>query len=286
MSENDYLITADGKVFLLRDYGARATGIGNIPISYVTREGYKQHGVSVEDYTLQPRTISLAFDLHGRHRSGLLALRSALLSAVSPAGGAPLTYRRVLPDGSRRDIDCWIDASLSISDEFDGRSAEVGLSLFCPDPSFYDPAKITETLTLQTASAFVLPFAIPDDLWFTASGSAGLAATINNPGTWRAYPEIVINGPYSRMIVTNDATGASFTLGIAATADDTITVTLEPGNLSITRNGTLSLDELEAGDLVNWYLVPGQNRVTASGSGTSEGVTSAQVKYNARYIAL
>jgi len=285
MSENEYLITADG-VFLLRDYGARAVGLGNIPVSYVTRQGYKQHGVTVEDYTLQPRTISLAFDLHGRNRSGLLALRSALLRAVSPAGGAPLTYRRVLPDGSRRDIQCWIDSSLSIQDGFDGVSAEVGLSLFCPDPSFYDPAKITATLTLQTATAFVLPFALPDDLWFAASGSAGLGATINNPGTWRAYPEIVIEGSYSRMVVMNEATGASFTLGVAATADDTITITLEPGKLSITRNGVLALDELEAGDLVNWYLVPGQNRVTASGSGTSEGVTAVQVKYNARYIAL
>jgi len=284
MNENEYLITAGG-VFLLRDYGARATGIGNIPVSYVTRQGYKQHGVSVEDHVLQPRTITLSFDLYGRNRSGLLALRSALLSAVSPAGGAALTYRRVLPDGSRRDIQCWIDSSLSIQDGFDGVSAEVGLALFCPDPSFYDPARITVALALETATAFVLPFALPDDLWFTASGSAGLGAVIDNPGTWRAYPEIVIEGPYSRMVVMNEATGASFTLGVAATANDTMTITLEPGNLSITRNGVLALDELEAGDLVNWYLVPGQNRVTASGSGTSE-VTSVQVKYNARYIAL
>ncbi len=285
MNENDYLITAGG-VFLLRDYGARATGIGNIPVSYVTRQGYKQHGVSVEDHALQPRTISLAFDLHGRNRSGLLALRSALLSAVSPADGVALTYRRVLPDGSRRDIDCWIDSSLSISDGFDGVSAEVGLSLFCPDPSFYDPARITETLTPQPASAFVLPFALPDDLWFVAEGSAILGATIDNPGTWRAYPEIVINGPYTRMVVMNETTGALFVLGVAASASDTITVTLEPGNLRITRNGVLSFDELEDGDLVNWYLAPGQNVVAVSGSGTFGGVTSVQVRYNARYIAL
>lgn len=282
MNESEYLINADGSIFPLSEYGARVTGLGNIPVEYATIRGYGQHGVSVVNYALQPRTLTLSFAVHGRSRTELLALRQALLETLSPDGG-DLIYRRVLPDGSRRDIVCRVDASLSVEDHFKGRSAQVGLALFCPDPTFYDPKEYAADFVTVAADAFVTPFYAPDEFW--TSGGTTLGVTVHNPGNWRAYPIIELHGDYQRAALHNVTTGALLVLGVAAGASDTVVVDFRPGERMVTRNGEAALDEVESGNMVDWYLAPGENVLQMLGGGFSAS-TSARLTFHPRYLGL
>ncbi len=282
MSESEYLIAADGTIFPLSEYGARVTGLGNVPVEYATVRGYGQDGVSVANYHLQPRTLTLNFEMHGLGRGELLTLRRRLLEALSPAGGA-LTYRRVLPDGSRRDITCWVDASLSVEDHFGGTSAQVGLALFCPDPTFYDPKEHGADFVTVVADAFVTPFYAPDEFW--SSGGTTLGLTVENPGNWRAYPVIELHGDYQRAALHNVTTDALLILGVAATAADTVIVDFRPGERMVTRNGEAALDEVESGDMVNWYLAPGENVLRVLGGGFTAS-TRAHLTFHPRYLGV
>ena len=280
--ENQYLIAADGMIYPLRDLGVRVTGISEIPVEYQTTQGYKQHGVTVLDWRLQTRTISFAFEVYALDRLGYWQARERLIATLRPNLGV-VTYRQILPDGRRRDIDGWLQPGLALAEVASGRSFDAAFSLTCPEPSFYDPAVQTATLAAQSLSAFVLPFAVPDDMWL--GGTTQLYTTLTTEGTWRAYPTITIQGPYARLNLANDTTGATFTLGTALAAGDTLLVDLTPGAQTIQRNGVVSLDELEDGNLVDWHLVPGDNTLHGSGTGLT-GATGITVQWSTRYIAL
>lgn len=282
MGENDYLIRSDGQIYPLRHYGVKVTGLGNVPLEHMTQAGYKQHGVVVSGWRLTPRTITFALDLDVLRPDQRWQRRQELIDQISPQYGA-VTYRKVFADGSRRDIDGMLDTSLSLVESDDLRHVATGFGLFCPDPTFYDPAEQDQILTAATVDAFVLPFAVPDELWF--GGATQLSGTVSNPGTWRAYPVITIGGPYSRMIIQNQTTGASITLGVALPAGSSMVIDLTPGQETITRDGDNAFDEIEEGNLIDWYLAPGDNLVLFGGAGVTVS-SFARVSFQARYIAL
>ncbi|WP_119069202.1 phage tail domain-containing protein [Aggregatilinea lenta] len=280
--ENEYLITADGQIYPLATYGAKVTGLGGVPVEYQTAQGYKQHGVTVRDFRLQSRTLSIAFTLDARGRRRLWALRDALAAAVSPARGM-LTYRKVLPDGRVREIRGWADESLSVEDVDDGCAAQVGLSLLCPDPSFVDPAWQAVTAENESSSALVLPFVMPDEFWF--GGSSQYVVSLDYPGTWRGYPQLALHGPYDSATLSNLATGAQLVLGRPVPESSLVRVDTTPGAVNVTRDGVSSMAEVSDGNLVDFYLAPGANRLVLNGTGFN-AATALRVEYRARYIAL
>jgi len=256
-------------------------GLADIPVEYQESRGYKQHGVTVLSWSLTPRSLAFAFEETARTPSGLWAQRQALIDVLKPNTGI-VTFRRVFRDGARRDIDGWIEAGMSMIRE-GGLTYDVAFSLRCPDPSFYDPTEQSNSLTMAVVEAFALPFALPDDMYI--GDGTSLTATVDNPGTWRAYPTITITGPYSRLVLTNNTTGASFTLGVALDVSETMVIDLTPGAITIERDGVSALDEVEGGNFVDWYLESGDNEVVASGSGIDIN-TTVTVSSNPRYIAL
>jgi len=279
--ENDYLIASNGVIYPLEYFGVTVTGLGNVPVEYQTREGYRMHGVAVDDWRLTPRTLSFAFSLHSLTRQQLWQRRQALVDLLTPQGGM-VTYRKVLPDGRRRDIRGWLDSNMSIEDQ-DDRAQDVSFGLFCPDPTYYDPSAINALLFAADIGAFVLPFVVPDELWF-GSGTQ-FSSTLTNRGTFRAYPVITITGPYERMVVSNVTTGASFTLGVSLPSLDEIVINLTPGSITVTRDLVNALDEVD-GNLVDFYLPPGDSLIQTSGAGVIAGQTQIRISYNERYIAL
>lgn len=276
---NDYLIAANGTIYPLRDLGVQVVGLGDIPAQYIADQGYKQHGLTMRDYRMAQRSLTFTFGLYARTPMQLWQARQSLFAALSPQVGV-VTYRKVLPSGARRDIQGWIQAGMTV-ETVDGRSADVAFSLECFDPAFYDPAPRALTLQVVEIPGFTLPFTVPFYFW----GDTELTAALVNPGTWRSYPTMTITGPYSRLILTNATTGASFTLGVALNSEDSIEIDLTPGAQSVTRSGSSALHEIESGNLLDWYIAPGANQVIASGSGLSSD-TQIVVSYRPRYIAI
>jgi hypothetical protein len=282
--EADYLINRDGKIYPLTSLGLSLTGLGDIPIDYQTARGYGQHGTTVLGWRLNPRTISLSVQVTGRTRADYLAKRRKLIEVLNPITG-PVTLRRVLPDGSRRDIDGWVQSGLDLAETDDRLSFQGAVSLECPDPAFYDP----------TLHQTPLAVGYPDQLSFPASfgsnrfyfDSPGVArGTVVNLGSWYSWPLFSITGPYESLVVRNVTTGASFTLGVGIEAGDTLLIDLTPGNVRVENAlGDNLLNYRTEGTFTDWYLKPGSNDVRVSGSGTDTS-TAFILAYYDRYIAL
>lgn len=275
-----YIITPDGEYYDLGAWGATVTGLGSTPLDNQSRRGYQQNGETYEATYLRPRTLRFRFDIFSGSYVKIWDVRSAFLDALSIAEGE-LRLQLVMPNGDVREIKGVVGSDTSIK-RAGYRSASVSFSLICHDPTFYDPNVLTDSLTTSASDAFVLPFTVPDGYWF-GEGTV-LGATINNPGTWRAYPKVTITGGYQRCGIYNATTGAILVLGVQAASYDTIVVDFNPSSRGVWRNGTLSLGEIESGNMINWYLKPGNNTVKLTGS-LSSGI-SATVEYTAHYVAL
>ncbi len=64
-----------------------------------------------------------------------------------------------------------------------------------------------------------------------------------------------------------------------------VRVDTTPGAVNVTRDGVTSMAEVSDGNLVDFYLAPGANRLVLNGTGFN-AVTALRVEYRARYIAL
>lgn len=283
-AENQYLITASGRHILLADLGATVTGLSDIPVEYQTTRGYQQHGHTVKDWRLEARTLNITFDTDVRDRITYWQQRERLFDALRPNVGQPVTLRTVLPDGRRRDIDGWLQSGLSLEQSPDLLAFGASFSLECPDPTLYDPGQQSAALEVTAGGGFMIPFVIPDDLWF--GGGAVLGGTVSVGGTFRTYPTIEIAGPFTSFALYNNTTGGFLTIHTSLAASDTLTIDLNPGQQSITdQAGTDCIGYLSGGDLLSLYLQPGTNEITTAIGNRTSG-TAVSLRYYERYIAL
>lgn len=306
-AEADYIITNDGMLYALNRMGVRAVmadnGRGMPPVEYATRRGYSQHGQTVLNYRLQPRVISLQFRDSGKSRDEYWnARRAKLLAALHPGRGtggsfcpAPLTLRKILPDGQRRDILAYTQDSPAFDGDEPSRSDEFGfvqmISLFCPDPTFFSPDLETTVLTVEENEQMVFPITFDDDNIFFGSETNVGRGNVTNPGTWFAYPQIVITGPYSWIRVTNLTTGASFQLNVAKSTSQVITVDTTPGAISITDAAGVDRRSEVEGNLTDWLLAyapvaaGGVNTIEAE-AGDATSSTTVTIRFYPRYIGM
>lgn len=282
--EAEYLITANGTIYPLDALGVKVTGLGNIPVEYQKMRGYGQHGETVLSWRLGARQIGFTLDRGNLAGLAYWQARQRLIDILSPQSGM-VTYRRVLPNGRRRDIAGWLQAGMSLNEYEDRSGFTAEFTLECPSPSFYDPVLQSVVLGAGHPDYLGFPFSFGDDrFWFDSPGIA--RGKITYEGTWRSYPAISITGPYGSITVRNVTTGARFTLGVPVASGEVITVDLTPGEQSITDSaGDNLLSHRSAGTFIDWYLVPGTNDIFASGTGNSSQ-TSVQVSYHTEYISL
>lgn len=288
--ENDYLITYDGTTYPLHQMVRRGmlniSGLGSMPAEYQEQQGYKQHGVTILDYRLAPREISFQIKDTAKCRDDYwTGRRTDLINALRMNRGGPLVYRKILPDGSRRDIEGWLSDGFSTPNDQgapDIRTLNATFRLRCPDPTFFDPGMATIYLTEQDTE-LVFPIDFPIQFGGSSIGSD----TINYTGTWRAYPTLVITGPYNWLRVTNNDVGASLIFTVPRVAADTLTIDLTPGAITATdQDGTSVLDEIAPeSNLIGFYIQAGSNEIVADANGNTND-TSVTMTYNTRYIAL
>lgn len=282
--EDHYFIASDGTVYPLRELGVTVLGESDVPVNYQTDKGYRQHGRTVRDWTLDTREIAFQFTRFAANRRDYWQQRETLINVLNPARDEGVVrYRRILPDGRRREIAGRLQAGTSLTVGDDRLNMAASFALLCPDPSFYDPAEQVLTLEASAVSALVVPFSVPDDVW--VGGSTQVSGTVDYEGSWRCWPVISIRGPYQRMRVDNLTTGISFTLGVEVSAGQSVVIDLTPGAQSITVGGQAAWDHIAEGNIVDWYLQPGENAINASGSGLSTS-TQVELVYHTRYIAL
>lgn len=300
--EFDKYITPDGEVFHfdgLYKFIASYEGYGMPPIEYITQRGPFQHGESIVDFRLQRRIIQLLFSQKNGTQFDYWEARSELLNFFRPnrtLGGvfSNGTLRKQLPTGDIRDIDVTIERGPTFSIPRSDQIAPSILDTFrfiAADPTFYDPTVNSETWVLSTTDELIFSATFPILFWI---GGVDQSINVTYIGTWRAYPEIVIDGPFSGFTITNVSTGEFIKLEYNINAGEQVTISLEYGNKTVISSiygniiGSVSADS----DLAEFHLAPdpevvgGINNISLYGSDVVVGVTDVVLNYYTRFIGI
>lgn len=119
---------------------------------------------------------------------------------------------------------------------------------------------------LQVDDVSVTVTALPDNVHGIVFGDEwviGDPQTIQYTGEFAAYPRIEATGPYTRLTITNDATGKRIRLGQPIAAGETRYIILTPGAQTITRQDpdTLTAAERAADSRFDELLLPDSDLV-------------------------
>ena len=159
-----------GEQFLLNDYIMKAVmtsgGYGMPDMKWMEQTGPFQHGNTLLDYRLMPRTISLEFIQTSTSLAQYWTDRAKLLdvfriSRQPRAGVLGLArLRKIMPDNSVRDIDVTFYGGMKfdyggLAEDF--RSPTNTIDLYAPDPTFYDPVILTQSVVLNSTTDLDYP---------------------------------------------------------------------------------------------------------------------------------
>lgn len=293
-----YLQTADGEYLYVPDDDVRFLvygGFGAPPANFITRKGYKQHGVTEVDYLLEPRTIS-AHLWHSPACSRQLywSNRLALHEFLRPNRGGPLWFVLVQPGGTKRALVVRANPGLQFpmpDTDQNAWNVDETVDFVAYDPVWFDPDVHTTAQTVAIEQELVFPITFPirfDELSYTAD------IAITYPGTWACYPTITIDGPYDYVVLDNTATGVRIRLNGPVAGGDQRIITLTPGAQHITdASGANRFSDLDiTSDLVDFCLQPdpivpgGVQTIRATAIGGAAGTTRLRLDYYDRYFAI
>lgn len=308
--ERDYFITSTGIVYPLETAsGSRAVmsdeGSGLPPIEYITERAPYQHGESVKDYFLQPRVVQFLIRQNYCSRQAAWDGRNALLDAIRPnrEGGPTGTLRKILPNGTKRDLTCaplegprFEPRKLDAWDEW---SIQEVLRFIAFDPTYFNPTLRSETFGpcgSSTGFPYTFPFPFGTNecqlifpITFPITFEPfDIPDILTNAGTWATFPTITVVGPSNNIRIYNETTGEQLELiGYVSPAGDTVTFDLTYGVKTITNTaGDNLLAYLSSdSDLSTFNLVPGENNIRIN-IGSYSTATYATISWYDRYIGI
>ena len=302
--EFDQYISPDGEIYQFSNKQDKfifpIDGLGMAPIRYVTQRGPYQHGVTMLDYFLEPRIVQVRHRRTSCSRTDLWDARFDLLDAVRPNRQAinslePGVLRKIMPDGTQRDINVIVQAGPSYDSDlrngWDEWAIDDIIRFVAHDPTFFDPTQVETIFNFSTFEELVFPAEFPISFFASTFDETD---TIEYDGSWLSYPEIIMTGPMNNPIITNTTTGEKIELDYNIAAGEIVTITTEYGNKAITNAdgdnliGTLTTDS----DLATFHIAPdpeatdGENEIRVQGAGADSAVTQMVVKYYTRYIGI
>jgi hypothetical protein len=281
IDDSGIIATADwNKVYrfnnALDHFSLSFTGMGMPPIEYITQQGPFQHGRTVLDFRLQPRSVQYIHRSKGCSRADYWSNRSELLNLIRPnrwsCNFAPGRLRKIQPDGTVRDIFAVTElgpifAARNI-EKWDEWSFTEPLRFRCDDPTFFDPnlqSAVWELTNLENlifyGAALDVPTPVPDSpgapdwsdrlvfegdeldsggIWF---GEDSLYQTLDVTygGTWFSFPTIKMTGPINQPQVWNLTLGEKIELTYDIPAGDTVTIDLSFGSKTVIDNHGVNL---------------------------------------------
>ncbi len=201
------LVKNNGDELILNDFGKYylldLKNFGNPNINYTSQRGYFQDGLNITNFVADPRNLSFEFlgqDENLKTRMDFWNLRRDILSFLSPVSGS-MKFQVVLEDHRTYELtNVYPTNGLAMAgntfspDRNDGRISET-LNLTAFDP-IWRVAKINTSGTLSPTISNDLTFPITFPIKFGVSG-ANFSYSVDYEGTWRSYPKITIQGPYS-----------------------------------------------------------------------------------------
>jgi len=302
----------DRDQFFLKSF----TGWGMPEINYITQQGPFQNGVTALDYRLKPRIIQYVHRRLGNCRQDYWTHRSDIINKLRPNFQLASTFdtavlRKILPDGSIRDLDVLIDRGPNFNprnvSEWDEYAFEETVRFIAFDPIIYDPVLQSATWELEDLENLIFydaanwpnravfdgDTASSRGVWFTGDRISD-TLSITYDGTWLSYPTITITGPLQSSEITNNTTGEKIELEYNISSGEIVTINLAYGQKTVVNNsgtnliGTVTTDS----DVATFHIAPdpeapgGVNSLTVDGNGSVINETSVVIEWYTRYIGI
>ena len=269
-------------------------GHGMAPSQRKYVAGPNQDGVTDVGFQLQPRIIAVQIGAFADDPTEHYAFRDQLLRIFVPQE-ASMLYRRTLPDGAVRQLDCHFAGELTFgSGKHRGDAMIDVVALKASDPTWWEPTLRTFSAGPSGGSELVFPIDFP--ISFSSSIiNEGIA--IGYTGSWKAYPTIKLVGPMANPIITNNEISQSIQLLTTIASGVEVTIELTPGSKQIYDDqvpsnnliGTLSTDS----DLSTFHLAAPLdgtaqriNNFQLSAGSMTPGVSTITIEYYNRYVGI
>lgn len=293
-----HIETFDGNELFFTGDDVRLLAYGNLgapPTDFITRKGYKQNGVTEVDYLLQPRNITVELWQSGEcDRQTYWDNRKALHDFLRPNRNGPLTFTIRTPNDDLRSIVVRADPGMVFPSQTTNNNWNIDeqFDFIAFDPTFFNEALTDLVLSAATQLQLIFPITFP--ITFGTSDEFLTTGVISYAGTWKSYPTITLEGPYTRAVITNQATGTTVFMSVPILAGEQRIIVLTPGAQSITdANGNNKFSDLGVGtNLINFALFPdpevpdGEQEITIQLVDGVAGVSGASLSYYERFFAL
>jgi hypothetical protein len=275
-------------------------GLGMPPINYIVHHGPFQHGESVLDFRLAPRTIQVVHRRDAGTRIGYWDARTELINALRPNRQLANSFtsgilRKRLPFGRIREVKVtstqgpgFVAHDVSKWDEY---AFIETLRFTANDPTMYDPTVHTVNWSLSANTNLIFPFTFP----FTFANSIITGSqSITYVGQWMTYPTIVITGPVYGPRIKNVTLDTEIALNYEVALGEVITITLAYDNKTVTNQNGVDLLGVVADTygLANFRIAPdpeasgGVNVIEAGGYNAAVGSTAYSLSYLDRYVGI
>ena len=274
------------------------TGWGMPPVEYITQRGPYQHGVTLSNYRLQPRTVQYSYRKTGDCRDDYWDSRGGLINSLRMNRGATGCLergrlRKILSDGTVRDLYVVIEQGPMFQprgSSWDEWAIYETLRFIAHDPVVFNPAQHTESWTITETSQLVFPITFPI---FFGTNIVNNTLNVTYEGTWLTYPVIVINGPLNGARIHNVSTDEVIEIGYDIPAGVTLTINLNYGVKTVTdAAGTSYIGTVStSSDLATFHIAPdpevagGINQLVVEGSNADVN-TAVVITWFDKYIGI
>lgn len=302
-------ITPDGVVMELHDPPDRFVtlyeGDGIPNIDFGTTSGPYQHGQTVTEARLLPRTIDMVIYQKGCDRDAYWALRSFLDDILRPNrtdmnNPSPGVLRRILSNGAVRDLDCFVSKGpiyrFNGADGWAQNSIAETLRFTAFNPILYDPVTQIQniadfSISPSSVTNLIFPFTFPF-VFGTTYTTVEKLLSFAYAGNWEEYPKILITGPATDLRIVHQSLGDSISfegyeipVGTTVTLDLTYAHKTAVDNFGVSWLGKISDDSTLGSFRLDCNpIVPGSNNTFVVSCLLGSADTSVEMQYKNRYI--
>lgn len=256
-------------------------GFGLAPLHRITTRGPLQNGDSDIDFRLDPRILQIPLIIKNDSRllpkTSNYAIRNALLQIFNPMYSATLqllysTWTGTI--GSENNVNFLIDVKV------------LGGLSFDVDPVDYHVRTVVQLRADDPTWYAGNATGNPTTTYYLYSNIGG-TQVITSGGNWPTFPIIRVNGPITNPTITNNTTGQSIALTATITAGNYYDIDLSYGKKTVIDNGGVNRISTvsAASNLATWSLMPGNNTIAVTGTGTTSASDLRFTHYN-RYTGI
>lgn len=232
------------------------------------RDFYSGRTLTFTIYTFASQTASAATNFN--------TLQQAL--APQQSGTSLLQFQLSPTDTPKRLYGRVRTRRTTIDPEYTYGYIRAQITIYCPDPRYYDETLSTATLSPQTPVGRTY-----NRIYNLVYGASSLqnTTTITNAGWVATGPQITIVGPAVNPTISNLTTNQSITINGTLAATDNLVIDLDLK--AITLNGS-SARNLMAGNSQWFSAPPGSSQIYFTATGVQFGQTAATINYRSAYV--